>query len=242
MDNAPGWSEENSRSFIDFARYYVPDREAQMDVLCSLVPEPAGSFQVLELACGPGLLAEKLLDRYPACAVRGLDGSELMLETARRRLAGYGSRFTGGLFDLASTDWREKAPRYQAVLSSLAIHHLDDTGKAALFRDIYPMLLPGGVFLVADILRPAGLLGNAYAARAYDEIVRRQALEIDGDERAFEQFKNDQWNLFRYPDDALDRPSRLLDQLNGLVEVGFANVDVFWLNAGHAIFGGEKPA
>jgi len=242
METTPGWSEENSRAYIDLARYYVPDRDEQTRVLCRLVPATPGPFQVLELACGPGLLAGAVLERFPACTVTGLDGSELMLETARRRLAGYGSRFRPARFDLASADWRAGAPAYQAVLSSLAIHHLDDAGKAVLFRDVYSMLLPGGAFLIADILRPAGPLGGEYAADAYDEIVRRQSLEIDGDEHVFEQFERDQWNLFRYPDDPIDKPSRLFDQLRWLEQAGFARVDVFWMRAGHAIFGGERAA
>lgn len=37
-------------------------------------------------------------------------------------------------------------------------------------------------------------------------------------------------------------PSRLLDQLKWLEEAGFQQVDVYWMQAGHAIYGGEKPA
>lgn len=242
MGNTPGWSEENSRAFIDYARYYVPDRDEQIRMLCSLVPEQPEPYQVLELACGSGVLAGALLERSSACTVHGLDGSDLMLATASRRLVGYGNRFTPRKFELSSADWRNDVPTYQAVLSSLAIHHLDDAGKAALFRDIYAMLLPGGVFLIADILRPAGSLGSAFAAGAYDEIVRQQSLAIDGNEHVFHQFERDQWNLFRYPDDPIDKPSRLVDQLRWLEQAGFTEVDVFWLRAGHAIFGGVKPA
>lgn len=234
------WSEENSRSFIDNARYAVPDREEQIRVLCALVPDPGRPFEILELACGAGDLAGALLERFPHCTVRGLDRSALMLETARRRLAAFGERFQAGEFELSSKSWRAAKPAYQAVVSSLAIHHLDDAGKADLFRDVYAMLLPGGAFLVADILRPAGPLALEYAASAYDEIVRRQSLEMSGSLRFFDQFVKDEWNLFRFPDDAVDKPSTLLDQLQWLEQAGFRQVDVYWLRAGHAIFGGIK--
>jgi hypothetical protein len=36
----------------------------------------------------------------------------------------------------------------------------------------------------------------------------------------------------------LDQPSRLADQLIWLREGGFRTVDCFWMQAGHAIFGG----
>lgn len=236
----PTWSEENSRFFIDYARYFVPDRESQIHTLCSLIPDPHEPFQVLELACGAGLLAGALLERFPNCTVYGLDGSHEMLATARQHLAGFGERFQPGKFDLARQDWRAPEPRYQVVVSSLAIHHLDDEGKAQLYRDVAAMLRPGGAFLIADVIRPAGPLGMAYAADSYDEAVRRQAIQIDGHPRAFEQFEREKWNLFRYPDDPIDRPSTLFDQLDWLRAAGLQQVDVFWLRAGHAIFGGYQ--
>jgi tRNA (cmo5U34)-methyltransferase len=240
-----GWSEENSRFFIQYARYFVPDRESQIRTLCSLVPDPGEPFQVLELACGQGLLAGSLLERFPGCSVHGLDGSHEMLQTARQNLEAFGERFSTGKFDLADTSWRRPEAGYQAVISSLAIHHLDDAadsarGKAALFKDVHAMLRPGGAFLVADVIRPASRESMAYAANAYDDAVRRQAVEIDGTSQAFEHFEREQWNLFRYPDDPIDKPSTLLDQLHWLEQAGFQSVDVFWLRAGHAIFGGYK--
>ncbi len=242
-----GWSEENSRFFIEYARYFVPDRESQMRTLCSLVPDPGEPFYILELACGQGLLAGALLERFPNCTVHGLDGSHEMLQTARQHLEVFGDRFSTGKFDLADTSWRKHEPFYQAVVSSLAIHHLDDAaesaaGKKALFQDVYGMLRPGGAFLVADIIRPAGPTSAMVAANAYDDAVRRQALEIEGDLRAFEHFEREQWNIFRYPDDTIDKPSTLLDQLHWLEAAGFQHVDVFWLRAGHAIFGGYKES
>ncbi len=235
-----GWTEENSRFFIQYARYFVPDRESQIRTLCSLVPDPGEPFHVLELACGQGLLAEALLERFPNGKVHGLDGSHEMLQTARQHLEAFGERFTTGKFDLADSSWRKPEPVYQAVLSSLAIHHLGDVEKGTLFRDVHAMLRPGGAFLVADIIRPASAQSAAYAADAYDEAVRRQAHLIDGDLRAFEHFEREQWNIFRYPDDPIDKPSALLDQLHWLELAGFQGVDVFWLRAGHAVFGGFK--
>ncbi len=234
------WTEENSRFFINYARYFVPDRDTQTHILCSLIPDPGEPFEILELACGPGVLAKALLEHFPNCTVTGLDGSHEMLLTARQALSAYGKRFQPGKFDLAAKDWRSDQPRYQAILSSLAIHHLEDVAKAQLFRDLHAMLRPGGALLIADIIRPAGPQGMAYAASAYDDAVRRQVQEIDGNQDTFEQFEREQWNFFRFPNDPLDHPSTLLDQLNWLEQAGYQHVDVFWLRAGHAIFGGYK--
>lgn len=40
--------------------------------------------------------------------------------------------------------------------------------------------------------------------------------------------------------DAVDKPSRLLGQLVWLRDAGLMAVDVYWMKAGHAIFGGRK--
>jgi tRNA (cmo5U34)-methyltransferase len=234
------WSEENSRFFLQYAQYFVPDRETQMRTLCSLIPDPGTPFRILELACGAGLLAGALLEHFPHCTVHGMDGSHEMLQTARQHLQAFGERFLPGKFDLASRDWRASEPVYQAVISSLAIHHLKDADKAALFRDVFAMLHPGGTLLVADVIRPAGPQSMTYAADMYDEAVRRRVEEIDGSLAAFERFQSEQWNLFRYPDDPIDQPATLLDQLKWLEAAGFQHVDVCWLRAGHAIYAGYK--
>ena len=58
-----GWSEENSREFIDYGRYFVPERESQMAIISRLIPAVNEPFHGLELCCGEGLLAEVILER-----------------------------------------------------------------------------------------------------------------------------------------------------------------------------------
>lgn len=236
-----GWDEQSSRTFIDYGRYFVPDRELQIRTICDLIPPATESARIVELCCGPGLLAEALLERFPTSAVHGVDGSPEMLRTAQDRLAQYGARFTSQLFDLAADEWRSSFANLHAVVSSLAIHHLDDQQKQALFRDVYRMLDSAGVFVIADVVQMAHPLGAAVAAQAWDEAVRQRGLALDGTTAAFDLFERERWNMYRYfdPDD-IDKPSRLFDQLIWLNEAGFVDVDVYWVKAGHAIFGGRK--
>lgn len=239
-DDSLHWSEENSRSFINTGGFFVPEREYQMKTFADLIPDPGFPFNILELACGEGLLAQTLLERFPLCSVYGLDGSHEMLAHAAARLTVYTERFKPVLFELKELDWRKPKIPVWAVVSSLAVHHLDGKGKLALFKDVHEMLEPGGVFLVADLVRPAGAAGMAYAARAYDEEVKGRSLELKGDLSAFEIFTREEWNYFRYPDDPMDSPSALVEQLSWLAQAGFSAVDVFWMRAGHALFGGQK--
>ncbi|HJZ48430.1 MAG TPA: methyltransferase domain-containing protein [Roseiflexaceae bacterium] len=235
------WSEQASQTFIDYGRYFVPERELQIEAFCDLIPARDRPFNILELCCGEGLLAGALLERFPASVVYGFDGSPAMLEHARQQLAPYGERFQTRLFDLADRSWRALEQPIHAVVSSLTIHHLDREGKQQLFEDMARLLEPGGVFLIADVIEPASRAGAALAAKAWDAAVRQRALEIDGNLDALAYFERERWNMYRYPDlDDIDKPSRLLDQLKWLEEAGFTEVDVFWMKAGHVLFGGQK--
>jgi trans-aconitate methyltransferase len=235
------WGAAASQTFIDYGRYFVPEREQQLATFCDLIPPRDTPFNIVELCCGAGLLAGALLERFPQSTVYGYDGSPEMLGHARASLAHYGARFQTMRFDLAERAWRRPAFPVHAVVSSLAIHHLDGAQKLELFRDVHGMLEDGGAFAVADVVETAGARATETAARAWDEAVRKRSLAFDGNLDAFAAFEREKWNMYRHfdPDD-IDKPSRLLDQLRWLEQAGFLDVDAYWMLAGHAIFGGRK--
>jgi tRNA (cmo5U34)-methyltransferase len=237
------WGEEDSQDFIDYGNYFIPDRETQIDVICSLIPPIPGTQHILDLCCGEGILTRALLDRFPGYYVHGFDGSAKMIERVQTLLAGYGEHFASRLFDLAGKDWRELPWPVHAVVSSLAIHHLDAAQKQDLFRGIFAMLAPGGVFIIADLIQPVTQLSTDLSGKMWDEAVRERSLHLDGNLVGYEHFLKIKWNSFVYPEqdpDPMDKMSPLFDQLKWLEQAGFADVDVFWVKAGHAIFGGRK--
>ena len=240
----PQWEEENSQDFIDYGKYFVPDREVQINCICGVIPPPSEPAYILDLCCGEGLLTRALLDRFPECCVYGLDGSPKMIAHIEKALVAYGERFKARHFDLAASDWREFRFPVHAVVSSLAIHHLDGTEKQVLFKDIASILTPGGSFIIADLTEPMDPFGKGLAAEAWDEAVRQRSLDLDGDLKGYDHFRELGWNHYAQlePDpDSIDKPSSLFDQLKWLEQAGFTDVDVFWMKAGHAIFGGRKP-
>jgi tRNA (cmo5U34)-methyltransferase len=236
------WSEDDSQLFIDEGAYFVPEREAQIATICAAVPPLDGPGHLVELCCGEGLLSRALLERFPAATVHAFDGSPRMLEAARRTAGALAARLDTHPFDLAAKDWRALPFEAHAVVSSLAVHHLDGPGKQALFADVFAMLAPGGAFVLADLIAPARAAGQAIAAGAWDQAVKERALALDGDLQAFERFRAENWNLYSDPDpDPIDQPSSLFDQLTWLEAAGFADVDVHYLKAGHAILSGVRP-
>jgi tRNA (cmo5U34)-methyltransferase len=235
------WDETLSEEFIDYGRYFVPEREGQIEVIVELLANLDESTKVVELCCGEGLLAEAILDRWAGSTLIGYDGSQAMLTQAGKRLKRFGDRFQLDIFDLADEDWRVPDQSIQAVVTSLAVHHLTAEEKRILFSDVYKMLAKDGVFIIADVINPRHPQSKALAASEYDRIVKQRSIALDGDTRAFEFFQREGWNFFHYlPPDDIDKPSPLFDQLKWLEGAGFKHIDVFWAQAGHAIFGGWK--
>jgi tRNA (cmo5U34)-methyltransferase len=235
------WDERDSEIFIDYGRYFVPDRERQVQTMVDLIPRLEQPHAILDLGCGEGLLAEAILEQQPESTVHGLDRSLEMIKWARERLKRFGERFQAGRFDLFIRSWPQTGLPISAVVSSLAIHHLDEGQKQGLFGEVYALLKPGGVFVIADLVEPASRAGWELAAKAWDDAVQQRALELDGNLDAFARFEAQGWNLYRHFDpQGIDKPSRLLEQLKWLEQAGFASVDAVWMLAGHAIFGGTK--
>jgi tRNA (cmo5U34)-methyltransferase len=173
-----------------------PHRAEGEGVLLEQVPGDAR--RVLDLGTGDGrLLALLRIDRREMFSV-GLDFSEIMLEAARERFAADG------------------LGRFEAVVFSFAIHHLEHERKRALYGEVFDLLEPGGVFTnLEHVASPTHRLHLAFFAAIGEPIE---------DE---------------------DPSDRLLDvetQLGWLRELGFDDVDCYWKWLEMALLVGVKPA
>ena len=242
MAEATGWMEDDSQKFIELGDLVVPSRYEQARLICDLIPaSPGDHFMGVDIGCGEGLLSKTILERFPEAQMTLLDGSEAMLTRAAENLGEYAYQIDLRQFDLNQTEWLDELPRrFRCIVSSLAIHHLDDAGKQALYQALFDHLAPGGVMLIADLVHPPNEQIAEAWANEWDRDVREQSLARTGSLHAFDQFQNG-WNHYRTPDVEFDKPSLLLDQLQWLEEIGFSGVGCFWLRAGHAVFGGYRP-
>lgn len=247
MSDTPNtWRESDSARFIDLGRVYTPRRDELLDAFLDLIPaEEHDSFSGVELGIGAGWLTDGILRRYPRAQMLGLDGSQAMLDESTRLLAPHGERFTVAPFRLESRDWRASLPEpLDLVVSSLVVHHLRGPEKRELFADLFARLAPGGALLICDVVEPVEGYGRRHMARAWDAEAKRQSLEMTGGQAAYDYFVADQWNMYEFPEDPdeqIDFPSTLVEQLTWLAEAGFTGVDAWWVRAGHALFGGYKP-
>lgn len=236
-----GWDDADSERFVEFADVFVPEREAQWDAIGALVPE--SPELIVELSCGEGLLAERLLERFPTSRLIALDASAVMLDRSATRLARFGDRGEVRRFEIADAGWRsEWQGACGAVVSSLAVHHLDDPGKRRLYADVLRMLRPGGALVIADVVQPLSPAAVRLAAAEWDAAVRQQSLARFGDLSGHDAFVAAGWNSFESGnEDPMDMMSPLADHLRWLREAGYAEMDVVWVRAGHAVYAGWRP-
>lgn len=67
-----------------------------------------------------------------------------------------------------------------------------------------------------------------------------RSVQEQGGSEACERFQAEAWNMYTNELDEIDKPSTLFDQLCWMKEAGFRHVDLYWMKAGHAIFGGVR--
>ena len=157
-------------SYLAMMREAVPGYDRLEEEIASATG--AGAKSILELGTGTGETARRVLARHPDAQLIGIDASPGMVKVARESLPTDRVRLLvgrledplpGGAFDL--------------VVSCLAVHHLEGTRKADLFRRIARKLAPGGRFVLADVVEP---VDPSYVVTAIDP-------EIDHPSRLDEQ-------------------------------------------------------
>jgi SAM-dependent methyltransferase len=236
-----GWREDDSALFIDYGRAFTPERERQQAIICELIASATPCRRVVELCCGSGEQARLVLEHLPEARLLALDGSPTMLEQTRTTCAAHAGRLTLRQFDLAASDWRALEPAPDAICSSLAVHHLDGAQKQELFRDLHAVLRPGGIFVLADLIRPASEAGWRIAAEDWDRAVAERSSRLYGDDRAQKKFAELRWNYFSWPhDNTIDHPSSVAEHITWLDAAGFEAIELHFLIAGHAIFSARK--
>ena len=235
------WSEADSQRFIERGRIYIPSRDEIQEAMLDLIPAEADEpFRAVELGVGAGWLSAAILHRFPAAQVLGLDGSPAMLRETEARLQPFAGRFELREFRLQDRSWLEGiGGGTRLFVSSLVIHHLDGAAKQTLYGDLYERLDDGGAVLIADLVAPCSERERRAMARWWDAEVQRQSLAFTGSAGVYQEFVDEEWNWFTYPD-PVDMPSTVPEHLQWLGEAGFSGVDVFWARAGHALYGGYK--
>jgi tRNA (cmo5U34)-methyltransferase len=187
----------------------VPHRTEGESVVLDFVPRHVK--RMLDLGTGDGrLLALLRIDRPDAEAV-ALDFSPPMLDAARKRF------HVDRKVRVVEHNLDEPLPdlgKFDAIVSSFAIHHCTDERKRALYAEIYAALEPGGIFCNLEHVAPGS---EELHARFLDALGISEADE-----------------------DPSNKLAPVEAQLEWLRKIGFENVDCHWKWLELALLGGRK--
>jgi tRNA (cmo5U34)-methyltransferase len=204
------WSSvDHVRRYLERADEFPRRAEGESVLLAHVAP---GVRRVLDLGTGDGRLLALLRRERPHLHGVGLDASDVMLDAARARFQGQQH------IELVEHDMARPLPqlgRFDAVVSSMAIHHLEHDRKRELYAEVFQVLEPGGVFANFEhVASPTQRLHVAFFA-AIGEPLEHE-----------------------------DPSDRLLDvetQLAYLREAGFTDVDCYWKWLEMAVLIGVRP-
>ena len=119
----------------------IPHRTEGEAVLLEFIPQKVE--RILDLGTGDGRLLALVRIERPDTEGIALDFSPTMLSAARERFR------DDDKVQVVEHNLDEPLPdlgRFDAIVSSFAIHHCSDERKRALYSEIYAALSPGGVF------------------------------------------------------------------------------------------------
>jgi len=236
--NKSQWAKpEFTKEYRDNADVYIVERKRLFEILKSFYKYFIGNkpnSNILDLGCGDGIVIYELLKIDDSIEATLIDGSKDMLNKAKDRLKDFGkSHFILASFqDIINKN--TTLQRYDFIVSSLAIHHLNMEKKTALFRNIYSKLNVDGYFLNIDVvLAPSDALEQWYL------LLWKQWID---ERKSFLGIVNSHYDdvIKRYKDNTDNKPDTLAAQLNALQVIGFKDVDCFYKYGIFTMYGGKK--
>jgi len=182
------------------------------------------SPNILDLGAGTGILSAAIVDRVPSAKLCLLDASSEMLKQAVSRLANWQPEIT-----VQSLSDKLPPGPFDAIVSALAIHHLDDAEKRNLFSRILAELSPGGIFINAE-----QVVGRSQRLQNLNEAVHLDRARALGSSEAEIQEAIQRMSY--------DKCATVSDQVTWLDQIGFEDAECFFRSFRFAVFAGWKTA
>jgi tRNA (cmo5U34)-methyltransferase len=218
--------EAEAKEFDGLILKLIPYYHDMINALVTALPfKNLKPIKVLDLGSGTGNISKAVKERFPKAQITCIDLAENMVEMARFKL----SKYDDIEYHVADFCEFEFSDDYDAVVSSLALHHLQtDQTKKAVYNKIYNALKKGGVFYNADtILGSTDYLDDIFMQK-WKEFMLKSLPPKEIQEKWLPQYYQE------------DFPAPLMDHLDWLREAGFRKVDVIWKYYKGAVFGGLK--
>lgn len=195
-----------------------------VEAASALAPQ---ATRALDVGCGAGNYALKLLQALPELDIDLVDLSRPMLERATQRIGAVSK----GEVRALNGDIRTlplEAERYDIIVAAATLHHLrGDDEWEHVFRKLYAALKPGGSLWISDLVEHAQAQVSALMWRRYADYLTGLGGAAYRD------------HVLSYIERE-DTPRPLLYQLELLRSVGFRELDVLHKSSTFAAFGGVK--
>jgi tRNA (cmo5U34)-methyltransferase len=224
MDRVKTHFEDEAEEFDTIIKKLIPNYSEMVDILVSSIPYAKESkFSMIDLGCGTGTISKSVKDVFPNVTSTCVDIAEKMLLIAKEKI-------NGKVVPIQADFNRFEFPdKYDLVVSSLALHHLEnDADKLCFYKKIYSAMNDGGIFINIDVvLGSDDSLQKLYMEKWKGFMSKNvSAEEIE-----------DKWLKNYYME---DRPAKLITHLEMLKECGFPCVDVLYKYFNYAVYTGKK--
>lgn len=238
-DAAEAHSPADVEQFLQNVRESIPLDIEQIDIVLRLIEAARGSRprRFLDLGCGEGMLSAALLDEFPASEGWLVEATDGALRAVRQRF-----QKRPGVHLIAADyrveQWVESlkgSGPFDVIISGLAIDELSNARKQALYREIFALLSPEGIFLNLEHVASA----TRWTESVWDDcmiqsIFGRELKEVPGRTRA--EVAREYYARMA----ASGAGAPLEVQCDWLRETGFENVDCYLKVQELAIFGGQR--
>jgi tRNA (cmo5U34)-methyltransferase len=239
FNNSHWANNEFAHEYLEDSDIFIPQRKQVLQLIKLIfsfyIDAKIQNPYVIDLGCGDGAITKALIEVNNNLRSTLIDGSEHMLESARNNIPNTNIKEVIHISfqDLYSSSVIKDEADF--MISSLAIHHLNEIEKGRLYKYIYAKLKHGGIFINYDpVLSPSEELEKLNLKIWKEWILNLEAKIHPRRDKSLDyiplQYKNNKDNV----------PSTLDSQLELLKNAGFLDVNLFYKYGLFCLFGGRK--
>ncbi len=211
-DDHSNW--QTSSRVVDYLNRInnIPHRIEGEFLLCEFIPSKRPN-RILDLGTGNGRLIKLLKEKIPFLESVAIDFSPPMLNELKKEF------LNDKTVQIIEHDLTYPIPKnigkFDAIVSSFAIHHLKPKRKKELYSEVFFHLEPNGIFCNLDHIKTESKKLNQY----FRKVMGRTPINKEHSKRL----------------------TKINIQLEWLSKIGFVDVDCYWKWLEFALLIGFKP-